>query len=40
MKIYDVVSVAQLEPTIDLALDKYNRRPPPPSPTIVDNNKE
>ena len=40
MKIYKVVSVTQFKPTIDLGLDKYNRRPPPPSPTIVDNKEE
>ena len=40
IKIYNIVSVAQLEPTIDPSLDKYNRRPPPSSPTIVDNKDE
>ena len=40
IKIYNVVSVTQLKPTIDPSLDKYNRRPPPPSPTIVDNKEE
>ena len=40
MKVHNIVSVAQLKPTIDPDSDKYNRRPPPPSPTVVDNKEE
>ena len=40
MKMHDVVSVAQLEPTTDPGSDQYGRRPPPPGPTVVDNEEE
>lgn len=36
MRIHDVVSVAQLEPTTDPASDPYARRPPPP-PIVVES---
>lgn len=40
MRIHDVVSVAQLEPTTDPASDPYERRPPPPPTTVVDNGSD
>ena len=40
MRIHDVISVAQLEPTTDPTADPYGRRPPPSPPTILDGEDE
>lgn len=39
-RIHNVVSIAHLEPTPDLALDPYNRVPLPPPPVEVDGETE